>query len=164
MVWLINWSVVYDKKRQILSKLRFLSLYLRQVFTSILTCIMPMNEWPKAEQEWSDINSDIGTRSYLAGESSAILREGNLAVTISHTPPCDKAANTEKQCEGPCSFGSSTCFPYTMSQCFEVVRNRFGVSTNYSADLSPKARHQRNNLLQLEGNSFEGFTKSRPGL
>ena len=49
--------------------------------------IMALNEWPKFEREWGDINTDIGDRSCLADESSAILRDGYLAVTPSHTPP-----------------------------------------------------------------------------
>ena len=38
-------------------------------------CIMPINKWPTADQDGADINSDIGNRSCLAGDSSAILWE-----------------------------------------------------------------------------------------
>ena len=59
-----------------------------QLHLDVDVCIMAMNEWPKFEQKWGDINTDIGGRSCLADESSAILRDVYLAVTPSHTPPC----------------------------------------------------------------------------
>ena len=61
--------------------------YQLQLNIDVDVCIMAMNEWPKFEQEWGDINTDIGDRSCLADESSAILRDGRLAVTFSHMPP-----------------------------------------------------------------------------
>ena len=48
-----------------------------QIYIDVDVCIMLMNEWPKAEQERGDIDSD---------ESSAILRDSYLTVTFSHTP------------------------------------------------------------------------------